>query len=438
MNEDTNTLFPVEPAKPATPAIVLRDYQKECVEKIIWDLGNDGNSLCVVPTGGGKSVIIAEAVRAYGKPTLVLQPSKEILEQNYGKLLRYVPESDVAIYSASMGSKEIGRYTLATIQSIYKYPEYFSHFGLFIMDEAHGFSPKSTSGMFTKFLKDINKLRQGRGEPPVKVLGFTATPYRLDTMYIDWGQPEARIVTTIKLINRMKGFFWAKILYNLSMQDLIDKGYLCAPTYIDASVIDQKDVPLNASRSEFDTAKFDKMMESREDKLAKAVEYGEAHAKSVLVFCSSVYQATKMQARTAGSAVVSAKTNAKERDLIINGFKEGKIKTVFNVGVLTTGFDHPALDCIILMRVTRSIMLYVQMIGRGVRIAEGKTSCMVIDLTSTVKNMGRVETIRVHKEPGSLWELVSETGSWHGKELYSFSVNAIAYVPPIDYDKPPF
>lgn len=213
------------------PTIKLRDYQQECVDKIQWDLTQEGNSLCVVPTGGGKSIIIAEAVRMYGKPTLILQPTKEILEQNHGKLLRYVSPEQIGIYSASMNEKNIGRYTFATIQSIYKMPEFFSHFGLFIMDEAHGFSPKSTSGMFTKFLKEINRLRKERGETPVKVLGFTATPYRLDSMYVDWGKPEARIVTTIKLINRMKGFFWSKILYNLSMQDLIDRGYLCAPLH---------------------------------------------------------------------------------------------------------------------------------------------------------------------------------------------------------------
>lgn len=420
-----DSLFTTESPTP----FVLRDYQKECVDKIIWDLNQEGNSLCVVATGGGKSLIIAEAVRAYGKPTLILQPTKEILEQNYEKLLRYVPASEIGIYSASMGTKEVGRYTLATIQSIYKDPEYFSHFGLVIIDEAHGFNPKSMSGMFMKFLKKI-------GNP--KVIGFTATPYRLDSMYIDWGKPEARIVTTIKLINRLKGFFWSRILVNVTMEDLIAKGYLCAPLYIDASVIDQRDVPLNKSRSEFDITVFDRMMESREDKLAKAIAYGEEHSKSVLCFCSSVYQATKMAERTPGAEVVTGKTPKKERDRIIDGFKDHSIKTVFNVGVLTTGFDHPSLDCIVLMRPTRSIMLYVQMIGRGVRIAEGKTACKVIDLTSTVKNMGRVETIKIHKEPGCPWDLVSETGSWHAKELYSFNVNAVTYVPPIDYDKPPF
>lgn len=426
---ETSPLF----AEPKAPPIVLRDYQEEAVKKIIWDLNNDGNSLCVVATGGGKSVIIAETVRAYGQDVLILQPTKEILEQNYEKLLRYVPKEQIGIYSASMGSKIVGRYTFATIQSIYNDPGFFSHFKLVIIDEAHGLNPKSMTGMFMKFLKKI-------GNP--KVIGFTATPYRLDTMYMDWGTPDARCVTTIKLINRMKGFFWTRILVNVTMELLISKGYLVAPTYLDASVIDQKDVPLNKSRSEFDMDIFDRMMESKMDKLKRAVAYGESTSKSVLVFCSSVSQATKMARETPGAEVVSGKTPKKERDRIIEGFKDHSIKTVFNVGVLTTGFDHPALDCIILMRPTRSIMLYVQMIGRGVRICEGKTSCKVIDLTSTVKNMGRVETIKIDKKEGEPWDLVSETGCWHARELYSFAVtkwdSILPKLPPLKDGELPF
>jgi DNA repair protein RadD len=119
--------------------------------------------------------------------------------------------------------------------------------------------------------------------------------------------------------------------------------------------------------------------------------------------------------------VVSAKTKPKERDRVINGFKDGSIKMVMNVGVLTTGFDHPKLDCIVLLRPTRSIGLYYQMVGRGLRKAEGKTSCAVVDMTDTVKKIGRVETIRVEKVDGK-WELLTERGSWHAKELYRFEI----------------
>lgn len=437
---ETSPLF----EEPKAPPLVLRDYQQEAVNKIIWDLKQDGNSLCVVATGGGKSIIIAETVRAYTHDTLILQPTKEILEQNYEKLLRYVPKEQIGIYSASMGEKRVSDYTFATIQSIYNDPEFFAHFGLIIIDEAHILNPKSMTGMFMSFIKKVNAIRKQSGLETVKVIGFTATPYRLDTMYVDWGTADARRVTTVKLINRMKGFFWSRILINITMDLLIQKGYLCAPVYIDASVVEQSEVPLNKSRSEFDMDMFDRILESKMDKLKRAVEYGERTSKSVLVFCSSVSQATRMADQTPGSEVVTGKTPKKERDRIITAFKEHEVKTVFNVGVLTTGFDHPGLDCIILMRPTRSIMLYVQMVGRGVRIAEGKVACKVIDLTSNVKNLGRVETIKIHKPDGEPWDLISETGSWHAKELYSFGVNKWADVPKlpppeeIDYSKPPF
>jgi len=407
----------------------LRPYQKEAVEKIMWELesrSDEGNALCVLPTGAGKSLVIAEVARRLEQHILILQPSQEILSQNYEKLKMYVPEEKIGIFSASMGQKNVGeQFTLATIQSIYKCPELFRHIKLIIIDEAHGLNPKST-GMYKNFHKEI-------GSP--KIIGLTATPYRLDSMYVDWGSSEARIVTTIKLVNRMKGFFWSRIIFNMSMQDLIDMGYLCAPTYIDASVIEQHEIPLNQSRSEFDMAKFDIMMTSREGQIMKTIRYAEDVSKSVLVFCSSVYQAQKFQEKIEGSAVVTAKTGAKERDQIIKDFKEHRIKTVFNVGVLTTGFDHPALDCIILLRPTRSIMLYMQMLGRGVRIAKGKTSCKIIDLTSTLKNIGRVESVKLVKEAGEPWDLISETGRWHARELYSFTINKVVEIPKISYDE---
>lgn len=407
--------------------IQLRDYQQECIDKILesYDANLEGNDLVILPTGAGKSIVIAHLVSAINKPVLILQPSKEILEQNYEKLSHYIDKDDIGIFSASMNEKVIKKFTFATIQSIYKIPDRFKHFRLIVIDEAHNLNPKSV-GMFMKFLRAI-------GKP--KVIGFTATPYRLDSMYMDWGKENQRVVTAVKLINRMKGFFWARILFNMSMQDLIDKGFLCSPTYIDASVIEQHEIPLNVSRSEFNIEKFDAMMMSREEKILQAIKFAEKTSTSVLVFCSSVKQAERYQSIVNDSAVVTGETAKRERDAIISGFKDRTIKTVFNVGVLTTGFDHPSLDCIILLRPTRSIQLYVQMLGRGVRVAEGKLTCKIIDLTSTVKNIGRVETIRVERDSNNMWELYSETGTWHAKELYSFKVNTVAPVPKFDYSK---
>jgi DNA repair protein RadD len=397
---------------PSRTTMILRPYQQDAVDKIRWALEErlEGNDLVVLPTAAGKSVVIAHLSKEIDRPLLILQPTKEILEQNLAKLSQYVDPSEIGVYSASMGSKVLGRYTFATIQSIYRMPEAFAHFGLVIIDEAHMVNPKEM-GMYKTFLKAI-------GNP--KVIGFTATPYRMDTTYLDYGLETVRVVTTVKLVNRMKGFFWTRILVNVSIEELIEQGYLCQLEYIDRSIFDHSEIPMNVSRSDFNLDGYEKKLSTRQKDIQEAIKYAEDTSNSVLVFCTSVSQANHLSKVTPGSAVVTGKTPKRDRDLVINGFKQGLIKTVFNVGVLTTGFDHPALDCIVMLRPTRSIMLYCQMLGRGVRIAPGKTSCKVIDLTSNVKSMGRFETIKVVKK--QMWELISEKGYWHGRELYHFDV----------------
>jgi DNA repair protein RadD len=392
----------------------LRQYQKDCVEKILWSLsaGLDGNSACVLPTASGKSVIIAELAHRLNQPLLILVPSKEILEQDVEKLMHYVDRSEIGIYSASAGEKTIGKFTFATIGSVYKVPEKFQHFGLVIIDELHLVSPRATGSMFMQFLNAI-------GQP--RVIGFSATPYRLGTRYV-WEAGELKVAYVTQLVNRMKQHFWARILYNVSVQELVDQGYLCKLEYIDRSIVEQSAIPLNKTGSEFNLEAFDQIALSRQELTRGAIEYAESVSKSVLVFCSSVAQAERLQGETVGSAVVTAKTPAREREQLIQDFRDGKIKTVFNVGVLTTGFDMPSLDCILLCRPTQSIALLYQMLGRGLRIAEGKTHCKIIDLTNTVARLGKIESIKLEKVDGQ-WCLSSSTSpQWHNRALFSFRV----------------
>lgn len=394
--------------------LTLRPYQQKAVDKLIWSQQLDGNDLCVLPTGAGKSIVIAELAHALNEPILILQPSKEILEQNHGKLLNYVDPNEVGIYSASMNEKVVKYYTFATIQSIYKKPDLFKHFKIVIIDECHAVNPKNLDGMFTTFLKEI-------GNP--KVIGLTATPYRMDSFYrrFGYGKYSIETVTTIKLINRIKQRFWHRVVFNINNHELVEQGFLCPLTYIDRSVVDHAQLQMNKSKSDFDMPAWEEVMFSKQEVIRNAIEYGQRECNSVLVFCSSVGQAEKLQEEYPSSEVVTSKTGKKDRERIIEGFKNGDIQTVFNVGVLTTGFDHPGLDCIVLLRPTRSIALYYQMLGRGVRLAPGKTTCKVIDLTSTVKNMGRIESIKLEKIDNK-WELTSETGSWHNQELYKYKV----------------
>lgn len=390
----------------------LRPYQEDVVSRIKYDMQTPGNSLVVLATGSGKSLIISEVASWLHQPILILQPSVEILTQNKEKLLQVVDKDEVGVYSASAGEKNIKTFTLATIGSVYKKPEQFAHFKLVIIDECHEVNHKKLNTMYMSFLKKI-------GTP--KVLGLTASPYRQEA----WGErmKNGWILshTVTKMINRCINPFWSRILVSISTGELIDAGYLCKPTYIDKQLIPRDELKINSSRSDFNLTDFQKKVKLREGETLNILNWARDNHKHVLVFCVSVLQATELSQQVNGSAVVSAETDKKLRKTIIDDFKSGKIKVVFNVECLTTGFDFPSLDCIVVMRPTNSIRLHVQMLGRGVRISEGKITCNIVDLVGNVKKLGRVETVRVERVNG-YWDIVSETGTWHNKELYSYTI----------------
>ena len=150
---------------------VLRDYQQKASDAAVSFFNNKAkktNAIMVLPTGSGKSLIIADIAARLDGHTLVFQPSKEILEQNFKKLCSY-GILDCSIYSASFGRKEISRITFATIGSVINHPDLFSHFQSIIIDECHLVNPKE--GMYKTFLELLK----------CKVLGLTATPYRLSS-----------------------------------------------------------------------------------------------------------------------------------------------------------------------------------------------------------------------------------------------------------------
>lgn len=390
--------------------ITLRPYQKTALERIEWALSNlDGNNLCVLPTGSGKSVVIAELANKLSQDILILQPSKEILIQNKNKLALYVNPEEISVYSASLNEKEVKKYTFATIGSIKDY-ELFKHFKIVIVDEAHLINPKKEDSMYSSFFSEI-------GNP--KVIGFTATPYRIFPTYFRDAFGGFYQKSSIKLINRIKPLFWDRIIYNVNNKDLLSQGFLSPLKYEDKTLFLQNQLKLNKSETDFDLENYETALQSKKAEIQTVIDLASKKFKHLLVFCSTISQAEWLSKEFSLSAYVTSKSSAEEREEIIEKFKKGDIKIVFNVGVLTTGFDFPALDCIILLRPTQSIALYYQMLGRGVRLSEGKEFCQVIDFTNTVQKLGKIETIELQKV-NNKWELITETGNdWHGKELYT-------------------
>lgn len=416
----------------------LRPYQEEALRKIKWAMDLEGNDVIQIPTGGGKSLVIAETANYLQKDILILQPSVEILEQNRAKLLQYVHEGETSIYSASLKEKEINKYTFATIGSIYQLAKEFSHFDLWLLDELHLLNPKDTDTMFGQLKKEVDEIRTRMGKSPVKIIGFTATPYRIFPTYFrgqnprtgEWGLYQSnsiKVVTRVlpKAKKGQKGKkFWDRILYSIDAGDLIKQGYLSPLEYVDKTKITQDLVPLNKGRTDFDMEEYDRIVRDMDVDIVHLVREAALNHKAVLVFCNSIEQSGRLSAYFGNSsASVSSKSKPKERAEIIGGFKSGKYKIVFNVGVLTTGFDFPELDAIVLLRPTRSVALYYQMLGRGTRLSPGKKSCTVYDWSDSVKKIGRLETIKLAKVENK-WNIVTETKpeGWHGVELYKFEV----------------
>jgi len=380
----------------------LRGYQKDAVKAMENDLGSSQRSIVSLPTGSGKSLVIAKFVSNRDRPAIILQPSREILAQNVQKLSTYVEKEEIGVYSASFNLKEIKKYTFATIQSVYRKPELFKHFGGVIIDEAHLYK---IGGMFDKFLKGIGD---------AKVFGLTATPFKLvQKKKYNW---KARTMTVYGVLQMLTQIGFDDIIYAISTRELTEMGFLCPMEYKTHESI-EANFSLNSDKkimSEFDLVLSLSGLDNLTTVLNQLSNY-----KSTIVFCPSVSTAMRLKGLVSGITAdfVSGETPNKERKRILKDFLSGKTRVIFNCEVLTTGFDHPALDCIVLARPTKSLNLYNQMIGRGTRIAKGKTKCTVFDITGTVKHLGKLDEIEVVKIclPNKLGESPSRNCEWNVK-----------------------
>lgn len=397
----------------------LRDYQQAAANIGATTLrSSDKPFILLLATGAGKSLVIADICHQLDEPVLILQPNKEILEQNYSKLQSY-GVTDVSMYSASVGQKEISKFTYATIGSIRRKPEDFKHFKYVILDECHQLNPKNQTGMLTKFLKDIEC---------TKVCGLTATPYRQVQKYYYEGN-DMYYTAHLKMINRIHPFFFRSIKYKIETQDLIDQGYLSPILYRADREVDLMELDVNTTGADFTTDSLEKFWnDGRLKKMARVIQKIDQHCQRNLVFCSSLRQANTarrmLEEMGIVSEIVDGKTPKKERTRLVNAFKDGEFKHMINVGVFTTGFDVPQLDCITLARPTLSLALYYQMVGRGVRLDTERPDkkLRVYDLAGVVAKLGRVETIRVEKEDGFKDMVTSEAGRMDEVPLFKFRV----------------
>jgi len=383
----------------------LRQYQKEACAAALraFNSRSTSNGILILPTGAGKSLVIADIASKLDCPLLILQPSKEILEQNFAKLQSYGCW-DCSIYSASVGQKDINRITFATIGSVMNHIDKFSHFKKVLIDECH--LANSKAGQYNEFI--YSEKRQ--------VVGLTATPYRLGRGLYG--------TSMLKFLTRTRPRIFSEVLYYCQISELLAKGYLSSLNYYDCTALDMNRIQSNSTGADYDekSLKLEYERSGFYDRLTSTTlrvlkPKSGIPRNGVLVFTRFIDEAEilvkKLSSLGINAAIVTGDTPKKEREKILADFKSGTIKVVSNVGTLTTGFDYPALDTAIIARPTKSLSLWYQMVGRIIRPYKGKVG-WIIDLGGTYRRFGAVSDLRIDLEaPNSQrWCITSK-----GKQL---------------------
>jgi DNA repair protein RadD len=366
----------------------LRKYQREAIDSIYeYFRSDDGNPLIVLPTGTGKSVVLAKFLQESlgtwrDTRVIVLTHVKELIQQNFNAALRAWPEAPAGIYSAGLGKREMDSQILfAGIQSIHRRAYEVQKCDLVMIDEAH-LMQKSDNGMYRNFLRDLKDIN-----PDLKIIGLTATPYRMDQGMLTSGVDA----------------LFTDICYEADMLDMIEQGYL-VPLIPKQTSMTLDVTGVHTRGGEFIAGELERAVDTEEANVAAVAEmikHGQDRG-SWLVFCAGVSHAKHVRdlIKAVGLTceTVSGDTPAPERDRILREFKEGNIRCITNMNVLTTGFDAPGVDMIGMLRPTKSQGLYVQMLGRGTRLANGKDDCLVLDFAGNTRRHGPVDTVRGSKK----------------------------------------
>lgn len=362
---------------------MLRPYQQEAHDAAIaWMKRSTAPQVIDAATGAGKSHVIAAVADTIhtmtGKRILCLAPSKELVKQNREKFL--ATGNPCSMFSASAGQKDL-RYPVVfgsplTVKN--KISRFRDGYALVIVDEAHGITPTLKS--------IIEAMREGN--PHLRVLGLTATPYRLGSGYIYREDDDGHIWQE----DKAKNPYFHKCTYRVDAHFLIDQGYLTPPVIgtVHAGKYDTGGMQTN-SRGQFDAADIDRAYHGHGRLTAQIVADVVEQSRDrqgVMFFAATVQHGQEIMASLPPelSAMSTYKTSSAEDEKIVKAFKAKRIKYLVNVAKYTTGFDAPHVDVIAILRKTESVGLLQQIIGRGLRLCEGKSDCLVLDYTTNLED----------------------------------------------------
>ncbi len=355
----------------------LRPYQQQAVDAVIHHFRRRGEpAVLVLPTGAGKSLVIAELARKAKGRVLVLAHVKELVAQNHGKYqaLGLQEGLQADLFSAGLGQKEnLRRVVFGSIQSVARnLPRFSEPVSLVIIDECHRVGEEEDS----QYHQLIGHLKSHN--PALKILGLTATPYRLGLGYIYNYHYRGMVRTT-------EPRFFADCIFELPLRQMIKQGYLTPPRLIDAPAVHYDFSRLLPRKNGlFSDADIERELK-RQTRVTphivrQIIEYAQDR-QGVMIFAATVEHAREVTGLLpdGAAALITGETPLPERDRLIDAFKARTLKFLVNVAVLTTGFDAPHVDLIVVLRPTESLSLYQQIIGRGLRLAEQKQECLILD-----------------------------------------------------------
>lgn len=369
-------------------SIVPREYQARAVTMCFdWLSANQGNPCLVLPTGAGKSIVVAEicrqAVQGWpGTRILMLVHVQELVQQNAEKMRTVWPNAPLGIYSAGLRRKEIDAITFASIQSIHRKAELVGHIDLVIADEAHTIGHKD-EGTYREFLKALAEIN-----PALRVIGLTASPWRLGH----------------GLVTERPAIFDA-LLEPVKIEELQNLGFLTQlRSKVTSTTLDT--IGVHKRGGDFIESELQKHVDTA-DKNAAIVDEVIQRAgdrKSWLFFCTGIEHATHvrdaLRERGITAEMVTGETPNGERAQIIVDYKAKRITALVNVQVLTTGFDVPDIDLIALMRPTESPGLFMQSVGRGFRVKSHTDHCLILDFAGVIARHGPITSLKIPTKAG--------------------------------------
>ena len=372
----------------------LRPYQEKALNDLdLWFERNPkGNPIINMCVGAGKSVIIAEICKRCiaDHPTtriIMAVASRILMQQNVERLRAVWPEAPIGICSGNLGKDMQSQIIFGTIQTLSKYTEQLGRVDILIVDECHNINPKN-EGEYRRFIEYL-KVCGSRG---ICTIGLTGTPFRGDGTWLTVSE----------------NALFTSVAASVSMDDLLESKHL-SPLVLQSDtpeitgdlsqvkLVNQQDGSKDYKVGDLGRAMSDEAV--IQSTISDLIVRG-ADRKKWLVFCVTVDHAEKVKAALSqhvAAEIITGDTPATERMSILAGYRSGRIRALVNVNVLTTGFDVPEIDLIALLRPTKSYVLYVQIAGRGMRIADGKTDCLWLDYTSTTREKGAVNKIQGHK-----------------------------------------